>query len=180
VTLDQFRFDASGVSSAFFLTSGMHRVLADHVDQLEGFSKLHSTNCRICMFTDSADPLQAMIIVQRRGMDSLPRRLVNKPKLFMPLRGNLVLVRVGDDGDVVSRELLQPGRDLLSCVAPAQVYVDLPLDEMTTHLEITLGPHDRVADRNFPRFTWDRGSESRAAWREQQVALATQPGDVAR
>ncbi|MEY4401664.1 MAG: hypothetical protein RL072_1529 [Actinomycetota bacterium] len=113
-----------------------------------------------------------MIISQPQGMDSVPRVLATKPKLFMPLRGRLVLVRLDVDGVVESSQVLMPGRDLLSYVEPRKAYLDLPIEDVTTHLEITLGPHDRIGDRNFPRFDWDSSPETRTSWRKQQVTNA--------
>jgi len=112
-----------------------------------------------------------MLIAQHRGMDSRPRVLM-KPKLFMPLRGRLVLLKVDMSGEILTRDLLAPGRNVINYVKPRQPYIDLPVDEVTCHLEITLGPHDRVGDRNLPPVAWDEGESSRARWREDQIRLA--------
>lgn len=112
-----------------------------------------------------------MLIAQHRGMDSRPR-VLTKPKLFMPIRGQLVLLRVDTNGEVLTRDLLSPGQHVISYVRPRQPYLDLPVDDVTCHLEITLGPHDRVSDRNFPPVAWDEGESSRARWRENQIRIA--------
>jgi hypothetical protein len=124
------------------------------------------------MFPDSSSPLHAMIISQPQGMDSLPRVLATKPKLFMPLRGRLVLVKLDVGGVVESAQVLMPGRDMLSYVEPRKAYLDLPIEDVTTHLEITLGPHDRIGDRSFQRFDWDSSPETRTMWRKEQVEIA--------
>lgn len=170
--LDCFRRDDSGFSTAFFLTPSVVGVLRDDIDALEAEALRSSRSARICSFFDSTGPLQAMIIAQHRGMDSRPRVLADKPKLFMPLRGRLLLVRLLENGDVLEREVLVPQREILTLVIPRQPYIDLPIDSLTVHLEITLGPHDRVADRNFPPFEWDVGPESRRLWRDSQLRAA--------
>jgi hypothetical protein len=166
--LDSFRLDESGLSPAYFLSRAL-TASAEHVDALEEIVRRTHRSARICMFPDSSSPLHAMIISQPQGMDSLPRVLATKPKLFMPLRGRLVLVKLDVGGVVESAQVLMPGRDMLSYVEPRKAYLDLPVDEVTTHLEITLGPHDRIGDRNFPRFDWDISPETRTAWRRQQI-----------
>ena len=169
--LDPFRLDESGLSPAFFM-SRLPTATDQHIDELEKIVRRTQRSARICMFPDPSSPLHAMIICQPQGMDSLPRVLATKPKLFMPLRGRLVLVRLGDDGVVESSSVLLPGRDVLSYVEPRKAYLDLPIDPVTTHLEITLGPHDRIGDRNFPRFDWDTSPETRTSWRNQQISSA--------
>jgi len=166
--LDSFRLDETGLSPAYFLSQAL-TASAEHVDALEQIARRTNRSARICMFPDSSSPLHAMIISQPQGMDSLPRVLATKPKLFMPLRGRLVLVKLDVGGVVESAQVLMPGRDLLSYVEPRKAYLDLPIEEVTTHLEITLGPHDRIGDRNFPRFDWDSSPETRTAWRRKQL-----------
>jgi hypothetical protein len=100
--------------------------------------------------------------------------LQTKPKIFIPVRGPLLLIKLHRNGAVSLREILVPGRNLAANVAAGEPYIDLPLDELTSHLEITLGPHDRVGDRNFPQFEWDKGPQSRAVWRDTQARLALQ------
>jgi len=169
--LDLFRRDESGLSPAFFLTERARSVLHSHVEAIEAVTRESHHVSRICVFENSASLLQAMLVAQYRGMDSRPR-VLTKPKLFMPLRGRLVLLRVDLSGVVVTRELLVPGQNILTYVEPRQPYIDLPVDEVTSHLEITLGPHDRVSDRNFPPVFWDEGEQSRQDWREKQIHLA--------
>lgn len=169
--LFQFRKDDSGLSPAFFLTDTVQDVVSSHLDAIEDLTRSTKRVTRICVFEDSSSPLQAMLIAQHRGMDSRPR-VLTKPKLFMPLRGQLVLLKVDMNGEVFSRELLAPGQNVMNYVKPRQPYIDLPVDEVTCHLEITLGPHDRVGDRNFPPVSWDEGESSRARWREEQIRLA--------
>jgi len=169
--LFHFRKDDSGLSPAFFLTDTVQDVVSDHLDAIEDLARSSKKVARICVFEDSSSLLQAMLIAQHRGMDSRPR-VLTKPKLFMPLRGQLVLLKVNMNGDVLARELLVPGRNVMSYVKPKQPYIDLPVDEVTCHLEVTLGPHDRVGDRNFPPVGWDEGEFSRAQWREEQIRLA--------
>jgi len=177
--LNVFRKDESGFSPAFFLTDDVQSVLTMHIDAIEANTRKFHCVTRICVFEDSASPLQAMLIAQYQGMDSRPR-VLTKPKLFMPLRGQLILLRVDFRGNVVTRELLSPGRNVLTYIDPRQPYIDLPVDEVTTHLEITLGPHDRVSDRNFPPVWWDEGEQSRERWREKQIqtTLANESGFV--
>lgn len=169
--LDSFRKDESGLSPAYFLTGKIQRVLHSHIDAIEAATRESHHVTRICVFENSASSLQAMLIAQYHGMDSRPR-VLTKPKLFMPLRGRLVLLRVDLSGVVVTRELLVPGQNILTYVEPRQPYIDLPVDEVTSHLEITLGPHDRISDRNFPPVLWDEGEQSRQHWREKQIHLA--------
>jgi len=169
--LDLFRRDESGLSPAFFLTERARSVLHSHVEAIEAVTRESHHVSRICVFENSASLLQAMLVAQYRGMDSRPR-VLTKPKLFMPLRGRLVLLRVDLSGVVVTRELLVPGQNILTYVEPRQPYIDLPVDEVTSHLEITLGPHDRVSDRNFPPVLWDEGERARRRWREEQIRLA--------
>jgi len=169
--LDLFRRDESGLSPAFFLTERARSVLHSHVEAIEAVTRESHHVSRICVFDNSASLLQAMLVAQYRGMDSRPR-VLTKPKLFMPLRGRLVLLRVDLSGVVVTRELLVPGQNILTYVEPRQPYIDLPVDEVTSHLEITLGPHDRVSDRNFPPVLWDEGERARRRWREEQIRLA--------
>ena len=95
--LDSFRLDESGLSPAFFM-SQLLTVGDRHVDELEQIIRHTHRSARICMFPDSSSPLHAMIISQPQGMDSLPRVLANKPKLFMPLRGRLVLLKLDTAG----------------------------------------------------------------------------------
>lgn len=165
-----FRRDDSGLSAAFFFTDSMQEVVDSHLDAIEALTRSSGKVTRICAFEDPTSSLQAMLIAQNRGMDSRPRVLV-KPKLFMPLRGRLVLLKVDTNGDVLTRDLLYPGRNVINYVKPRQPYIDLPIDEVTCHLEITLGPHDRVGDRNFPPVAWDESETSRARWREVQIRL---------
>lgn len=169
--LDLFRRDESGLSPAFFLTERARSVLHSHVEAIEAVTRESHHVSRICVFENSASLLQAMLVAQYRGMDSRPR-VLTKPKLFMPLRGRLVLLRVDLSGVVVTRELLVPGQNILTYVEPRQPYIDLPVDEVTSHLEITLGPHDRISDRNFPPVLWDEGERARRRWREEQIRLA--------
>jgi len=169
--LKDFRRDDSGISPAFFLTDSLHEVVSSHLDEIEAHTRSSGKVTRICAFQDSTSPLQAMLIAQYRGMDSRPRVLM-KPKLFMPLRGRLVLLKVDMSGEILIRDLLSPGRNVINYVKPRQPYIDLPVDEVTCHLEITLGPHDRVGDRNFPPVAWNEGESSRARWREDQIRLA--------
>ena len=177
--LPSFRLDETGYSPAFFM-SEISTSTCDHVEALERIVRKTHRSARLCMFADASAPLHAMIIAQPRGMDSLPRLLANKPKLFMPLRGRIVLMKLNTEGDVEKRAVLQPGRDILSYVEPGVAYIDLPVEEVTVHLEITLGPHDRVGDRNFPRFRWDSGVEARNVWRNEQMrfALETDSGSA--
>jgi len=169
--LGDFRRDESGLSPAFFLTDSLHEIVKSHLDAIEAHTRSSRQVTRICAFEDSTSPLQAMLIAQHRGMDSRPR-VLTKPKLFMPIRGQLVLLRVDTNGEVLTRDLLSPGQHVISYVRPRQPYLDLPVDDVTCHLEITLGPHDRVSDRNFPPVAWDEGESSRARWRENQIRIA--------
>ena len=166
--LGSFRLDESGLSPAYFLSQAL-TASTEHIDALEQIVRRTNRSARICTFPNSSSPLHAMIISQPQGMDSLPRVLATKPKLFTPLRGRLVLVRIDVGGVVESAQVLMPGRDILSYVEPRKAYLDLPVDDVTTHLEITLGPHDRIGDRNLPRFTWDTSPDTRTAWRRQQI-----------
>jgi len=169
--LDSFRKDESGLSPAYFLTGKVQRVLHSHIDAIEAVTRESQHVSRICVFENSASLLQAMLVAQYRGMDSRPR-VLTKPKLFMPLRGRLVLLRLDFNGGVVTRELLTPGQNVLTYVESRQPYIDLPVDEVTSHLEITLGPHDGISDRNFPPVLWDEGERARRRWREEQLRLA--------
>jgi len=170
-SLNCFRKDESGLSPAFFLTDEAQSVVEGHIDSIEDLVRESRKVSRICVFEDPSSPLQAMLISQYRGMDSRPR-VLTKPKLFMPLRGRLVLLRVNPNGDVLKRELLLRGRNVVTHVKSRQPYIDLPVDDVTSHLEITLGPHDRIGDRNFPPVAWDQGESSRARWREVQIRMA--------
>jgi len=173
--LNVFRKDESGLSTAFFLTDDMHSVITTHVDALEAYAQKSQRNARICVFENSESPLHAMLITQFRNMDSRPR-VMTKPKCFMPLRGRLILLKVDFGGNVVKREVLSPGQNILSYIETRQPYIDIPVDEITTHLEITIGPHDRVSDRNFPPVWWDEGKETRERWREEQIRMTLHGG----
>jgi hypothetical protein len=172
--LEGFRRDESGFSPAFFLAGNLWQVGLEQLDALEHLVKSTNKPARICIFESPTSALQTMLIVQAKGMDSRPRMLQTKPKIFIPVRGPLLLIKMHRNGEVSLREILVPGRDLAANVAAGEPYIDLPLDDLTSHLEITLGPHDRVGDRNFPPFEWDTGPESRAVWRDAQVRLALQ------
>jgi len=88
----------------------------------------------------------------------------------------LILLKVDFDGNVVKREVLSPGQNILTYIETRQPYIDIPVDEITTHLEITIGPHDRVSDRNFPPVWWDEGKETRERWREEQIRITLHGG----
>ena len=177
--LGAFRKDESGFSPAFFLTERVRTVLSKHIDAIEANTRRFRCVTRICVFENSDSPLQAMLVSQPRGMDACPRFL-SKPKLFMPLRGQLVLLRLEFSGNVLMRELLTPGRHVLSYIDVRLPYIDLPVNDFTTHLEITLGPHDRVSDRNCPPMPWNIGEQIRKRWCEEQIqtTLANESGFV--
>lgn len=170
----RFEPDNSGYSSAYFLTGSNLQVNEKDLDSLEFQARSTKQNCRICVFRRVEDPLHAMVIAQHRGMDSRPRLLAAKPKIFSPLRGALLLITLDKSGDAITRHLLRPGGNVAHYVPSGVPYIDLPVDDVTIHFEITVGPHDRVADRNFPKFPWDQGRVSRKAWRDAQLRLIEQ------
>jgi cupin fold WbuC family metalloprotein len=165
----RFKRDDSGYSPAYFLTGNNLQVNEKDLDSLELQARSTKRNCRICVFQNPEDPLHAMMIAQHRGMDSRPRLLSAKPKIFSPLRGRLLLILFDGLGNVLTRHVLRPLKSLAHYVPSGVPYVDLPIDDVTIHFEITVGPLDRVADRNFPMFPWDQGPESRQAWRNDQL-----------
>ena len=168
--LDAFRRDDSGHSPAFFSDGGPAVVTDEDLNDLVHIAENTRSSARICLFNDANSSLHVMIIAQVIGMDSKPRVLATKPKYFQPVRGRLALVQLDIEGVVTHRSLLSPGRQLAALVPPRTPYVDIPLDDVTVHVETTLGPHDRIADRRFPRFPWDSGTDARRVWRQAQIS----------
>jgi len=159
-----FRLDISGYSPAYFPISANPVVSTLEIEQLAEITLQTRKSSRICLHTGPDDLLHYMLIAQYRSFDPsnpLGRVFPKKQKVFQPLLGRLLIVCVSLDGKVQSENLLDPNKHNIQFVQPGQIYLDLPIDEVTVHAEIATGPFKHSEDRIFPILPWDVNSDSK-------------------
>ena len=159
-----FRIDKSGFSPAYFPINENPVVSSIEISQLAEITIETRQSSRICLHTSPEDLLHYMLIAQYRSFDPsrpLARMFPKKQKVFQPLLGRLLIVCASLDGKVQSENLLDPKKQNIQFVQPGQVYLDLPIDEVTVHAEIATGPFKHSEDRIFPTLPWDINSDAK-------------------
>lgn len=156
--IEGFRLDSSGFSPAFYPVGPNPLVSEIEVRQIADITLQTKQTSRICLHRSPDDTLHFMVIAQYRGFDPnqpLARVHPMKEKIFQPLLGRLLIICISAFGKIVSENILNPTKGDIQSISQGQNYLDLPVDEVTVHAEIVIGPFNSSVDRVFPTMPWD-------------------------
>src|SRR5215210_8681697 len=89
------------------------------------------------------EPVQRMLNAIEPESYARPHKHPNKPEAFVALRGNLLVVRYGDDGDPVEAVLVSADGPVKGVELPPGAWHSIvALEEDTVVFEVSQGPYD--------------------------------------
>ena len=111
---------------------------------------------RFNLHSSRGDDLHCMAILQPARVYSQPRLHRSKAKVFQMLRGEMIVVAFGDEGDVISLYRMGLGQTLIVRIAPGIFHTNFALSDQAAYHEVITGPYEpETDDRVYASFAPD-------------------------
>jgi cupin fold WbuC family metalloprotein len=156
VKLARFVQDWDALTTSFFAVGETGEVDTNDLEELKVLSSQSGGASRYNLHNDPSDDLHSMVILQRAGMYTQPRKHLTRSKTYSILTGAMVVVVFDDIGKVLAYHHLNSKRVRAVRLAPGVFHTNFTLTDVAIYHEAIRGPYvNGSSDRIYAGFAPD-------------------------